>query len=150
MSKFPKFQIVIPNEVNIFGSVSHEVNVGECAVGLNIKRIHMKVLDQPSHRCESEASDINTSACVADFIEKQLGCNPNIQGSQHSTRTPCTTKSQLLQLKHYLDMFREYDDNDVYNLTGCLSPCKKDIFSLVKEPSSCQNIPFGNAKLFTF
>ena len=99
------FQIVTPNEVNIFGSASHEVNEGECGVRLNIKRIHMKALDQPSQRCESEASDINTSACVADFIEKQLGCNPNIQGSQYSTRTPCTTKYQLLQLKHFVSTY---------------------------------------------
>ena len=52
---------------------------------------------------------------------------------------PCTTKSQLLQLKHYLDKFLVYNSNEVYHFTGCLSSCEKDIFSLVKEPITCKD-----------
>ena len=135
--------MVIPNEVNIFGSVSHEVNLGKCQWGssqrLSIKRVHTKALDQQTYRCESETRSINTSGCIAEFIEKQIGCNPNIQGSQYSTRPTCTTKSQLLQLKHYLDKFLVYNSNEVYHFTGCLSSCEKDIFSLVKEPITCKD-----------
>ena len=135
--------MVIPNKVNIFGSASHEVRVSQCRFDggqqLTIKRVRIKALDQPSYRCQSDASSINTSACIAGYIEKQIGCNPNIQGSQYSTGPPCTTKSQLLELKRYMDIFQENHDKDVYKLTGCLSPCEKDSFILQTQPIHCRD-----------
>ena len=96
-----------------------------------IKRTHMKALDQSAYRCDCDGSSMNASTCIADYIEKQIGCNPDIQGSQYSTRQPCTTKEQLLKLKNYLDIFPALDDKDVYKLMGCLSRCEKDVFRLV-------------------
>ena len=141
------FQIVVPNDVSIFGSARQDLFLNKCTWGgrqsLYIKRVHVKALDQPIYHCDNEGNSINTSACIANFIEKKIGCNPHIQGSQYSLGLPCTTKDQLLKLKYYLDMFPGFDDKDVYNLTGCKSSCEKDVFSFVTEPILCHDQNFG-------
>ena len=147
--------MITPNEVNIFGSASHKINVGWICemgygLGLNVKKIHMKALDQPSKPCDSETRRINTSACIANFIVKQIGCNPNIQGSQLSKAPPCTTKSQLLEFEHYMKMFVEFHDNDVYSMTGCLSSCEKYQFSLHGDPVKCRWDGYGEFYLDLF
>ena len=62
------------------------------------EKFHMKAIDKPSQHCNAESTETNTSACIADFIEREIGCNLNILGSQHSERSHCSTKAELLQL----------------------------------------------------
>ena len=99
-----------------------------------ITQTHLKALDQPTQRCSQEAMNTNTSACIASFIEKQLGCNTKILGSQYSNTPPCTTKSQLLALANISRMLDEADENDIYEMTGCLSSCEKDSYTLSADP----------------
>ena len=124
-----------------------EFDLNKCLYGgrqrVNIKRTHMKALDQSNYRCDRDGSRKNASACIADYIKKQIGCNPDIQGSQYSTGRPCTTKDQLLKLKYYTEMFPQFDDKDVYKLMGCLSRCEKDVFRLVTEPIRCDHFNYG-------
>ena len=136
-----KFQIFVPNEVSVFGSAYHQVNLKHLASCdgvrsqiLHVKKSHIKAIDKPSQHCNAGSAEPNTSACIADFIEREIGCNPNILGSQHSERPLCSTKAQLLQLEKLYIILSGSADNDVYDMTGCLSSCEKDIYSIVAEP----------------
>ena len=136
----------MPNGVSVFGSASHVVDLSNCEASseqtLYIKKFHLKALDQPTQRCSAE-TNLNTSACIADYIEREIGCNPGILGSQFSKGLPCRTTSQLLHLRDLSNKLSGSDDNDVYNLTGCLSKCKKDVYSLIAEPMICRVPPPG-------
>ena len=68
------------------------------------------------------------------YLEKNLGCNPMVLGSQFSKSAPCTTKEQLLALANASRKFQDADDDDIYELTGCLPSCKRDQFSLTVDP----------------
>ena len=133
----------MPNEVKAFGSAHYQVNLDANCNGskyqtLNIKKSHGKALDQPHNRCSSATKSINTSACIADFIEREIGCNPNIQGSQYSKGLPCTTKFQLLHLQNISLKLSGSYDNEIYVMTGCLSSCKKDFYNIDAEPMTCE------------
>ena len=53
-----------------------------------------------------------------------------ILGSQYNETSPCRTKSQLLALANMTRIFEEADGNEIYEMTGCLSPCEKDRYSV--------------------
>ena len=94
----------------------------------------MKALDQPSQRCQQENSNITTSACIARYLEKNLGCNPMILGSQFSKTPRCTNKTELLAFANASKLFGDADENDIYEMTGCLPSCEKDQYSLTVDP----------------
>lgn len=56
-----------------------------------------------------------------------------ILGSQYSKSPQCTSKSQLLALANISRELYEADNNDIYDMTGCLSSCEKDQYSLSAE-----------------
>ena len=77
----------------------------------------------------------DTSACIAGFIERKVGCNAMILGSQYSSHAaPCTTKSQLQALANISKILEKSDENDMYDMTGCLSACEKDRYSTFADP----------------
>ena len=58
-----------------------------------------------------------------------------ILGSQYNNDTPpCKTKSQLLALANMTRVIEEADGNEIYEITGCLSPCEKDRYSVSAGP----------------
>ena len=95
-----------------------------------VSKTHIKALDQPTQRCSQGNTNINTSACIAKYIEKQLGCNPMILGSQYSKTPRCTTRAQLLTLANISKVFGQADENDIYQKTGCVSPCERNKYSI--------------------
>ena len=102
---------------------------------LYITQTNIKALDQPTQRCrKGNLTSLKTSACIAAFVNKQVGCNTKILGSQYSNTPPCTTKSQLLALANISRMLDEADENDIYEMTGCLSSCEKDSYTLSADP----------------
>ena len=104
---------------------------------MEITKTHLRALDLPYMRCFAEARNVNTSACISDFVERKIGCNPNIHGSRYSRRDICTTKSQLSHLEMVTTKLFELDDNEIFTMTGCLSSCEKDIYTLVPEHFTC-------------
>ena len=48
----------------------------------------------------------------------QIGCNPNIIGSQGLLVPPCTTKMQLLALRNITLALSQADENDIFEKTG--------------------------------
>ena len=135
------------NDVKIFGSFGVSLNILDTCAGfkyqkLHIQRSHVKALDQPTQRCEEKLTNLNTSACIAGFIEKKIGCNPNIEGSQYSKLFPCRTKSQLLQLQNISSILSGLNENEVFVMTGCLSSCEKDVFSINVDQMTCNTGSF--------
>ena len=93
----------VPSSTGAFGSGSRMISITsgftpgklvESTAYLDIKRAHMKYLDKPSERCSHEALNVNTTACIAEYIEDRIGCSANLQGIKGS-KPACTTTSQL-------------------------------------------------------
>ena len=106
------FQVYLPNTSRLFGSTYMITFTNKCPQRTSnhnqviyITKHHIKALDQPTQRCDGKTPSINTSACIADFIEKQIGCNTMIQGSQYSTGDRCSAKSDLLALANMTEVF---------------------------------------------
>ena len=100
-----------------------------------ISKTHVRALDNPDQRCSNKGMNPNTSACIARFVNDKLGCNTMILGSQYTKTSPCITKSQLLALANMTRVLKEADGNDIYEMTGCLSSCEKDRYSVSAEPT---------------
>ena len=134
----------MPNGKTLFGSANQVVLLtpGGCAewqqkrftTAIYITKTHIRALDQPSRRCSMENTAVDTSACIAGFIERELGCNAMTLGSQYLKGTPCTTRSQLLAFSNISKILEKSDENDIYGMTGCLSSCEKDRFSISADP----------------
>ena len=134
----------MPNEVDVFGSSRYVVNVnalltcsGAKSQILHIKKSHLKAVDQPSSRCRDESSGINASACIANYIERELGCNPSVYGSKYSKGLPCTTKDQLLRFDLISQELSGSNDHDIYNKTGCSPLCDRNVYSIIADPMTC-------------
>ena len=135
----------MPNHMNVFGSAHqvitltargcHRWQKKKFSTTVYITKTQIKALDQPTQRCNEESTNVNTSACIAKFIEKELGCNAMILGSQYSRTSLCTTKAQLLALANLSRIIARSDQNDIYDLTGCLSACNKDQYSIDADPA---------------
>ena len=134
----------MPNEVKVFGSSRYEVNVnaldtcsGAKSQILHIKKSHLKAVDQPSYRCRDKSADTNASACIANYMERELGCNPNVFGSKYSKGPPCTTKDQLRHFDRISGELLGSNDHDVYTMTGCSPLCDRNVYSIYADPMTC-------------
>ena len=134
----------VPNVRTVYGSAHQVVTLSArgCAPWQKIKfstivyitKTQMKAIDQPAQRCHERTTNTNTSACIARFIEQKLGCSAMTLGSHHSSTSKCTTRSQLLALANLSKTFERSDGNDIADMTGCLSACEKDRFSIIADP----------------
>ena len=117
----------VPNRVKVFGSQYITIRVGVHHRSyhqiMTISKSHLKALDQPSEHCAEDTKLLNVSACIAKFIEGQLGCSAKIQGSGSPQKIPC---NNVTQLKTMSQKFQEADANKIYRTTGCLASCEKD------------------------
>ena len=133
-------QVFVPNGVKLFGSArSVTRGITRCSFrsyiqDIYITKVHVKAIDQPSHRCTSETTRLETTSCLASYIEKEIGCSPNIQGSLYPEGTPCNNKSQLDNFVKITRVFQNADENEIYEMTGCLSSCEKDHYAISALP----------------
>ena len=93
---------------------------------VTLSKTHMKNLDQPSERCSKDIVAYNTSACIANYIEDALGCNARIHGGSPAKKGFCNNMSQLRALAKVSKELEDANENQIYDLTGCLAPCEKD------------------------
>ena len=141
------FQLFVPNVRALYGNAREVITIPtSCGSGyaslsckfsnvLYITKTHVKALDQPTQRCsQGNPASLNTSACIAAFVNKQVRCNTKILGTQHLKGDPCKTKSQLMALANMSRVFEQSNGNDVYGMTGCLSPCEKNQYQLSAGP----------------
>ena len=91
----------------------------------------MKAMDQPSQRC-TNTKEINTSACIAKYIENELGCNPRIHGSGSISFKSgiCNSTAHFKLLANISKLLMNADANGIYNVTGCLASCHKNKYQI--------------------
>ena len=154
--EFSSFQVFVPNEVKLFGTAHKTFKKGTSQCGIYmytqdiyISKSHVKAIDQPTRPCTKQHStSLTTSNCLANFIESKLGCTPNILGSQFPNGEPCNTKSQLLDLANVTTLFQEADENEVFEMTGCLSTCEKDLYRITADPIKKEFASSSNSNPF--
>ncbi len=99
-----------------------------------LNMVHWKAKSQPTAKC-AEREDMNTSleTCIERFIEQTAGCSSLTQRSSRSLPL-CET---IEQYHTWADLANKVtvatDENEVYNLTGCLPPCERVEYDLVAE-----------------
>ena len=76
-------QIYVPKMDEIYGSelivldLTPEMRkAGTTAVkNYNLKRTHVKSLDNPTRRCDSNGSKANVTQCITRYLEQMIGCS---------------------------------------------------------------------------
>ena len=134
----------IPNWVRVYGS--HDMLIKpnyykSYQVKIIISKTHLKALDQPSEPCVEDTNNQNVSACIAKFIDKQIGCKSKILGSDSAKKVNCDNVTQLQSLSKYTYQFQEADANTIYKISGCLSSCEKDEYQIDKTYTSSTKSP---------
>ena len=129
--------MVVPNRVGVYGSQYLAIKLGlsykKKIQTITISKSHLKALDQPSEHCTNDIQTSSASACIANFIEGEMGCVTKIHGIVSENMT-CNSSSQLNALTTMSHQFEEADANTIYDITGCLAPCKKDEYhNMVEE-----------------
>ena len=123
----------IPQIINIYGSwMTHfsPTSTHSYKYYWITTRTHVKAIDQSSQRCMDQ-KDHGTSACIARYVEEELGCNPRIHGSRPSS--PSRLCNSYSQLKHLVRISRELskmDANGMYKTTGCMPSCERDTYKV--------------------
>ena len=119
--------MIIPNLVQAFGSQSFEFGFYfQSEVRLKIAKSHMKALNQPSQPCIKDTKKPTTSACIAKFIENQIGCRIKLHGMDLNKKgSTCKSGLQMRNLNKILVELKHADDKTIYELTGCLASCER-------------------------
>ena len=119
--------MIIPNMVKAFGSQNIEFGLSSKSdIRLKIAKSHMKALNQPSQPCIKDTKKPTTSACIAKFIENQIGCRIKLHGMDiHKKGSTCKSGLQMRNLNKILEELKHADDKAIYELTGCLASCER-------------------------
>ena len=120
--------MIIPNMVKAFGSQSIEFEfLFQSDVRLRIAKSHVKALDQPSQPCTKDTKNPDTTACIARFIEDNVGCGIRLLGNDNGNgkKPTCSSGSQLRNLSKIFEALKHADDKFIYEQTGCLASCEK-------------------------
>ena len=118
--------MTIPNMVKAFGSQSIEFEfLFQSDIRLRIAKSHVKALDQPSQPCNQDTKFLNTSACIAKFIEEKMGCGIRMLGSGESEKPLCSSGPELMNLSKIFEGLKHADDKYIYEKTGCLASCDR-------------------------
>ena len=129
-------QMLVPNFVKVYGSQyfvqKHFGDKIHRRTTIEVERSYLKALDQPSERCTDGKMALSTTTCIANFMEKQLGCSMTLHGSVPTMTEPCTSASQLIRLaKTTIRKLHEADSNTIYNVTGCLPSCEREEYDRI-------------------
>ena len=126
----------VSNNVRSFGSTYKEIKMTRCKLlqRLHLHRTHWKYLDKPSHRCSESKQNPNTTDCIANYIQRHIGCRAKTHGMRlYENRTElaeCSSMEQFDKFVNISEALEEADDTSIYEMTGCLSSCEKDKFDI--------------------
>ena len=134
--------MMVPNKVKVYGSQHYLVLVPQTPLNyeenhyqkMTITKTHLKSLDQPTERCDGHTRNPNTSTCIAQFLEEQIGCSLKILGTTPTNdgHRTCNTTSQLKHLGNLTRKLQEVDSNTIYENTGCLASCKRNEYGAIE------------------
>ena len=113
-----------------------------------LTQVHWKAIDHKKQRCDNKRSFVDeensVSECIVGYLEEEIGCSMQLYGSKKEIRRSVIYHqfssfyeneldfwvrcNETGQLKKYLDFTAKLylaDENEVFELTGCLSTCEK-------------------------
>ena len=115
----------IPNWVDVYGSHFIKINDVQSHIivdkkkrfsqTITIAKSGLKALDQPSDRCDGEASTPTTSSCITKFIEKKVGCSMNLYGY---------TNRELEDLESLMMTIKDCKCKSIVGSVVCLCLCR--------------------------
>ena len=132
----------VPNSAGAFGSASRLIAMRastnnfqrkEDTAYIDIKKKHTKQVNRPSEPCTDETDNVKITACIAYFIQNQLGCTANflgINGTMSIAKPLCQSSADLKKFASISAKLQFADESTIYDMTGCLSSCRKDKFEI--------------------
>ena len=127
-----KFQMYVPSSVKAFGSADKMFRLKTTNAKrrytkfLEIRRTHRKYLNSHFERCTEEFKHPNMTACIAEYVEGQIGCSANIQGIKSTDKPDCNSTEQLRKYSAISKKLQDADPTAIYRMTGCLSGRETD------------------------
>ena len=85
-------QMFLPNMDRVFGSHFLKIVRPGSSYKKNhyqeydISRTHWKSMDRTEFRCNSHINKENTTKCLAEYLEKKIGCSMGLQGSLYGSK----------------------------------------------------------------
>ena len=122
---------IVPNTAALLHKLHTESNFS-LNTSLDIQRSEIKALDKPSLRCDDRNIDQSFSKCVGQFLEKNLNCSLHTLMSDANKET-CNTETFLSRIKdmyRYMGKINTAEDQEIFEMTGCMPSCSKSIFEL--------------------
>ena len=146
----------LPKEARYTKNGSYRVYMQD----FRLTQTHWKAIDNAKQRCDdkhtSTSDNVSTSACITDYLEQKSNCSMVLMGSKSSsvrynhnftmrlqnvrTRDNCfhLSCSEPEQLKYYFkqaEILKNADDNQIFEVTRCLSTCSKYEYAVQAENS---------------
>ena len=76
----------------------------------------MVTISQPALKCDESEGEITVSECVADYVERQLGCSTRMLMSDLSTEACRKDKSE--EVTERLHEFNVMSETELFRTTG--------------------------------
>jgi hypothetical protein len=123
----------IPNTNNVYGSDSRRIQLAfadkSYHADIDLSKSNLKALDLSNARCEKTTEKREISACIAKFVDANVGCKfPLFKSS--SLNSKCNTSHQYLKLFELSERLQSASATEIYQMTGCLSSCKSDVYNI--------------------
>ena len=122
----------VPSSVKAFGSadkmfrIQTTNKIRRYTKYLEIRRTHRKYLNSHLEPCTEEFKHPDMTACVAKYVEGQIGCRANIQGAKSAGKPDCNSTKQLGKYSAISQELQDADPTFIYGMTGCLSGRKSN------------------------
>ena len=75
-------------------------------------------ISQPALKCDGDVGEMAVSKCVADYVDRQLGCSPRMLMSDHSMGACTGNKSG--EVSKMLHEFNIMSEKELLQTTGTL------------------------------
>jgi hypothetical protein len=126
-------QMYIPQKTRLYRSDFKEIilenSEGYYSADISLSKKHWKALDQKNDRCDVKSINPVTSVCISDFIQSSVECSASLYGCTSGT-AKCTLWTEYVQLDTLSKTIQSSNENEIYNMTGCLSACEKDEYRI--------------------
>ncbi len=129
----------LPSMFGIYGSAFKSLNRDLKANGFanyfqtfDLERMHWSRQSTDDYRCEPSEEKTNVEECINNFIQENVGCSSAIQATRR-TRPQCTTMQEYKRWARWVIEIGKMNEMGIYELTGCLPPCKAFEYKMSAE-----------------
>ena len=128
----PEFYILGPNP-RTMPSVFSIQNPSYGTKILYIDTIQHVKMNLPTSPCQ-ESGQYSLTKCVAEAMNKKIGCRPEWESSSEESMKICTDVNQLIKYESVFRDLSNLDRNQISNRTGCLLPCRYKEYKILDTP----------------